>query len=222
MIKRMISKGRESARKKRGKIFLKYLQPTSQDKILDLGGDDGAYMADIFPKSERDNIYIGDIRERKLKKAERLYGFKTMLLREDGGIPTGFDIIFCSSVIEHVTIPKKEIYNLKSGQTFESASYERQKQFAQEIQNSSSRYFVQTPYKYFLIESHTWLPFIIVFLPRKLQIKFIQFINKFWIKPTQPDFYLLTTKQLQHLFPDAKIVKEKFLGMTKSIIAVKT
>lgn len=222
MLKRIVSKFRENARKNRGKTFLSSLQPTREDKILDLGGDDGAYMASIFPKSDRENIYIGDIRERKLKKAERLFGFKTVVLEESGGIPPGFDIIFCSSVIEHVTIPKDEIYELKSGQTFESESFERQRKFAREIRESCPRYFVQTPYKYFPIESHTWLPFIIIFLPRRLQISFIQFINKIWIKPTQPDFYLLTIKQLQELFPEAVIKREKFLGLTKSIIAVRS
>ncbi|MEQ9441142.1 MAG: class I SAM-dependent methyltransferase [Cyclobacteriaceae bacterium] len=197
------------------------MQPTKDDKILDLGGDDGTHMASIFAEPQRGNIYISDIREKKLLKARELYGFKTILIQEDGSIPSNFDIIFCSSVIEHVTIPKKDIYHLKSGQTFETESFERQKQFAKEIRSKSQRYFVQTPYKYYPIESHTWLPFIIVFLPRETQIKFIRFINKFWIKRTQPDFYLLTIRQMQELFPEAKIVKEKFLGLTKSIIAVK-
>jgi hypothetical protein len=48
-------------------------------------------------------------------------------------------------------------------------------------------------------------------------------------KPTQAqcDDYvrynrLLTHKEIQRLFPDCRIIKERFLGLTKSYIVVKT
>jgi hypothetical protein len=47
-------------------------------------------------------------------------------------------------------------------------------------------------------------------------------------KPTKPQFEdefanirLLTKKQLSELFPDCDIWEEKFLGLTKSLIAVR-
>jgi hypothetical protein len=79
---------------------------------------------------------------------------------------------------------------------------------------------VQTPYKYFIIESHSWLPVIIVFLPIIMQIKIIAFFNKFWPKKTVPDWHLLTIKQMKELFPEAKIIKEKSFFFTKSLIAI--
>lgn len=51
---------------------------------------------------------------------------------------------------------------------------------------------------------------------------FISLLNKFWIKKTKGDWNLLSKKELWELFPDAKIIKEKFLFMTKSLIAVKS
>jgi hypothetical protein len=36
------------------------------------------------------------------------------------------------------------------------------------------------------------------------------------------DVYLLDPFQMRRLFPDARFLREKFLGMTKSIIMVKT
>lgn len=46
-------------------------------------------------------------------------------------------------------------------------------------------------------------------------------MNKFWIKKTQPDWNLLDKKDMKKLFPNSKILNEKFLFLNKSIIAVK-
>jgi hypothetical protein len=80
---------------------------------------------------------------------------------------------------------------------------------------------VQTPYKYFPIESHTWLPAAIVLLPRRLQIALIRTLDGWWPKKTKPDWRLLTIRQMRALFPDAEIVVERSLGLPKSIMAIK-
>jgi hypothetical protein len=127
-----------------------------------------------------------------------------------------------NSVIEHVTIPKEEIWSFKSTKDFKNLSLKRQVEFANEIRRIGKSYFVQTPNRYFIIESHTWLPGLIVFLPRSIQIKTIKIFNKFWVKKQPPDWNLLTFKDMQRLFPDAIIYKEKSFGLTKSLIAIKT
>ena len=72
-------------------------------------------------------------------------------------------------------------------------------------------YFVQTPNKWFPIESHTWLPFV-GFVPRAAQLATIAVSNRFWIKRTSPDWHLLTAREMRTLFPDAEIRRERFLG----------
>ena len=115
-----------------------------------------------------------------------------------------------------------KIIKIKENRLFSELAFKYQLFFANEIRRISKRYFVQTPYKYFLIESHTWLPFIIVLLPRELQIRLIDFLNNTkWPKKTSPDWNLLTVKDMKMLFPDAQIILEKSLLITKSIIAVK-
>jgi hypothetical protein len=81
-------------------------------------------------------------------------------------------------------------------------------------------FFVQTPNRRFVLESHSWLP-LAGFLPRPLLIKVLKLSNRFWIKKTIPDFNLLDKDEMKKLFPDAEILSEKKFGMIKSIVAVK-
>jgi hypothetical protein len=80
---------------------------------------------------------------------------------------------------------------------------------------------VQTPYRYFWIESHSWLPLPIVFLPRKLLIPLLKLSARIWPKKTEPDWYLLTKKQMAELFPEAIQLTERSLLRTKSLISIK-
>lgn len=214
----------EKSRKKRAAFFLKKLSPKEGAKILDLGGGNGKYINSILPKDHNYTVTISDILTDDLKYAEETFGYKTKPLNEDKTLPfedDAFDIVFCNSVIEHVTIPKKDIWSLKSSRKFKTLSFKRQQEFADEIERIGKAYFVQTPNKYFLIESHSWLPGFIVFFPRAVQIKTIKFFNSFWPKQTSPDWNLLTFKEMQELFPKAKIYREKSLGFTKSLMAIK-
>ena len=208
-------------RRKRGEIFKQYLKPKEGDFILDLGGEDGAYISQLIPF--KTNVYIADINAEKLKRSAQK-GYKIIQLSERGKIPVEdgyFDIIFCSSVIEHVTVDKKNIEAIQTNKAFRNIALKRQKKLANEIQRAGKSYFVQTPYKYFPLESHSRLPFFLVKLPRKLQIKIIKFFRKFWFARTTPDWNLLTVKDMKFLFPGAKIVKERVFFFTKSLMAIK-
>jgi SAM-dependent methyltransferase len=220
MIAKVVRFFSQRSRAKRAVLFHRYLHPTQQDKILDLGSEDGRYIAGIIPF--RENVFIADIDQEMLSRGRARYGFETVLLDESGMLPfedNYFDIVHCSSVIEHVTVNKKQQWTLQSSKEFTEVAYERQKHFANEIRRVGKKYFVQTPDKHFIIESHTWLPFIQYF-PRPLFLKTIENLNKWWIKKTIPDWNLLTVKQMKELFPEAIIIREKMFGLTKSLIAI--
>lgn len=227
MIKYLKNKFSSNAREKRAQLFCQKLKPQGYDNILDLGGGDGSHINRIIKncKSANVNITISDISKEALEHAKKEYGYDTLIIDESSALPfadNAYDIVFCNSVIEHTTIPKKDIWTFKNTKQFRKESLRRQSVFADEIRRISKAYFVQTPYRYFIIESHSWLPGIIVLLPRWLQINIIKFFNKFWPKQTSPDWNLLTYKDMERLFPDARIYKEKSLGLTKSLIAIKT
>lgn len=210
------------ARQRRAELFKRLFAPTEDNRILDLGGGDGSHIASIVPF--RQNVWVADILPRNLEKAKEKYGFNTVLVKEDEPLPFPdqyFDIVFCSSVIEHVTIPKAEIYTCTSEREFVKRALESQRRFASEIRRLGKRYYVQTPHRYFLIETHTWLPLPFGLMPRPLLLRLTPFLNQYWIKTFEPDWHLLTPRQMRELFPDAKILIERWYGLPKSIIAYK-
>lgn len=167
MLKFLVSEFRKRSREKRKEIFLKYMNPCEEDIILDLGSEDGKYISYILPF--RENIVLADISCELLKIGRKKYELKGLLLPDSGNLPVkdkSIDIVHCSSVIEHVTVKKSRIYNYKIWKNFRADAKENQKIFANEIRRIAKNYFVQTPNKYFIIESHTWLPLMNFFLAR--------------------------------------------------------
>jgi hypothetical protein len=107
-----------------------------------------------------------------------------------------FAIAFSNSLVEHI----------------EPADRRR---FADEIRRVGGRYWVQTPNRWFPIEPHVLLPGF-QFLPQGAQ-------RRLWRlgvlgTPYEP-IHLLDAAELRGLFPDAVILRERFAGLTKSLIA---
>jgi SAM-dependent methyltransferase len=222
MMRTFVERYSSRARAKRGKQFLSFCQPKDDDKILDLGGGTGEHFAAIC--CFRKNVTIADHSRRDLSIASAKFGFKTVELDAIDKLPFSdneFDLIFCSSVIEHVTGPKETINKLTRGDEFEHITQANQINFANEIRRVGKKYFVQTPYRYFLMESHSWLPGIVAIFPRRLQVFTIRLFAKFWPKATSPDWRLLTISEMRELFPDARIIVERSFGLVKSIMAIR-
>ncbi|WP_460511998.1 class I SAM-dependent methyltransferase [Cyclobacterium sediminis] len=118
-----------------------------------------------------------------------------------------FDIGFSNSVIEH-------LYNRA-----------QQKKMAEEIVRVGRYHYVQTPNKFFIIEPHYLLPYF-QFIPKSIRFfiltktKFSRF--KKWSSNEAQQYLdeilLLSGKDMKELFPDSKLTKEKFMGMTKSFV----
>jgi hypothetical protein len=122
-----------------------------------------------------------------------------------------FDVVHSNSVIEHV------------------GRWSDMKAMANEIRRLAPAYFVQTPYFWFPVEPHFrsvgfhWLPEAI--RVRKLMSHKHGFVKKAEnideaIRAVQSSC-LLDRKMMASLFPDAQIIFEKFLGLPKSIMAIR-
>lgn len=219
----LLARFRTSSRQRRAKMFLDHFDLTSETKILDLGGWNGVHIHAVLENSpvQPANVYIADIDRQAVQQASERFGFVPVVIPETGPLPFSdkfFDIVFCSSVIEHVTVPKDSVWALVSGRVFREEAQRHQGEFAREIIRLGNGYFVQAPYRWFPIETHSWLPFV-SYLPRRLQVPLLRFTNRYWIKQTIPDFYLPTVKDMQRYFPEADILEERVLGLTKSLIA---
>ncbi|MEC9367084.1 MAG: class I SAM-dependent methyltransferase [Pseudomonadota bacterium] len=221
MLRRIAERYSRHARLKRAALLRSELSLEPQHVVLDLGGGTGEHFHMIWPNHR--NVVVADVSESDLQTAREKFGYGTTLLGASERLPfrdREFDLVFCSSVLEHATGPKQEMISLADTAEFERRAWASQSAFASEIRRIGKRYWVQTPYRYFLIESHSWLPGIIIFLPRPLLIRLLKLVGRFWPKKTLPDWNLLTAGQMRKLFPGARIAAEYSLGMVKSLIAI--
>jgi len=213
------------ARCRRAALFLSLFDLNKSSRILDLGSERGDHIHSVLMNTAvpPQNVYIADIAGDLLLEGQRRYGYQPVLIPETGHLPFKdgfFDIVHCSSVIEHVTVPKNEIWKIASGRLFKERAWTHQQAFAQEISRLGNGYFVQTPSRWFPLESHSWLPFLSYF-PRYLQLFLLRFSNRLWVKRTSPDWHLLTRADIIRLFPDAELHLERSWGLVKSLMAVR-
>ena len=125
-----------------------------------------------------------------------------------------FDIVFSNSVIEHIS------------------TVEDQRRFADEVRRTGQAYWVQTPDRRFPVEPHLLTPFL-HWLPKSARASvarrftFWSLIERpsqdrweFYIRHCSEEVRLLGARELQSMFPEAQIIRERFLGLSKSLIAV--
>lgn len=188
-------------RARRAELFRRHLRPSPQDQILDLGGGYGDYFAEVVPF--RKNVWIAEIDERILRAARR-HGFQTVLIPPNGTLPfadRSFDIVHCNSVIEHVLAPDDRA------------------RLAAEIRRIGRNWFIQTPNVYFWIEPHSRMPFG-QFLPQPALRRCLPHLARIWDHHDTMQWRLLNAKELLALFPQGRLIRERFLGWTKSLVVI--
>jgi hypothetical protein len=219
--KRLAYRKRDEWHSRRADLFLELMRPAAGARVLDLGGQDGEFMQRVAARADL-RVTIADIGEAALERA-RSRGFETVTLREGEPLPFsdgGFDVVFCNSVIEHVTLPKEDCVSKRfANRDWVSASLRSQEAFAREIRRVGRGYFVQTPHRAFPVEAHTWLPFV-GWLPHDATVRLVGVTDRVWVKHCgYVDWNLLGEREMRRLFPGARIHVERVLGLPKSLIA---
>ena len=191
-------------RSNRMAMFKRLFAMTEGTHILDLGAD-AATWAQLDPGQR---VTLVNLDPRVLR------GHLTSIVADALAVPFAdgsFDVVFSNSLIEHL------------------GTDQRQRAFAAEVRRlSRNGYFIQTPNKWFPIEPHYLAPFV-QFVPKSIRPAVIRWMT-LWGWMTRPsreqcgrmcqEIRLLDAREMRQLFPEAKIVRERFFGLTKSIIAI--
>jgi len=198
---------------RRGRLRTLYriLSLTEKTRVLDIGGSREFWMIARAQGLPVPQVTVINLRpDMQAAAPPRL----EWVLGDAGRLPfpdLAFEAAISNSVIEHLG---------------DRTSQER---FASEVRRVAGRYFVQTPDRFFPIEPHFMTPFIHWFPPASRR----RLLRNFSIwglvtRPTQDEcnaqvseIRLLSAMQLRTLFPECRILRERFLGLSKSLIAVK-
>ncbi|RKK03131.1 hypothetical protein EBE87_23660 [Pseudoroseomonas wenyumeiae] len=182
--------------------------------IVDIGGDREYWeiFCEGYLRSRNVKVVLANIKFSGDSSAEdgifRYIGADARVL--DGFRDKQFDISHSNSLIEHV------------------GSWKDKKSTADETRRIAHSYYVQTPNYWFPIEPHFLVPGF-QFLPKQARIALIRKKNRGWIQKAESysdaaevveGCDLLSTTEMKVLFPDATIIPERFLALTKSLIAI--
>ena len=198
-------------RRRRFRRFLDLVEscPKRRLRILDVGGTENFWEMMNFVDSGHEITVLN------LTQAETRHKNIIGVAGDACSMPQfnddQFDIVFSNSVIEHV------------------GSWENQQRMADEVRRLAKKYFVQTPNYYFPMEPHSLFPGF-QFLPVAMQVWLVQRRAIGWFPQAENyrqaceivgEIHLLKKREMKTLFPDAVILHERFLGATKSLMAVR-
>ena len=185
--------------------FLKMMSPKPNATILDVGG---------YPSTWESLPIKAQVTTLNIHPAEPVPPVVRTIVGDGCNLPyneKAFDIVFSNSVIEHL------------------GSFERQVAFANEASRVGKALWIQTPARSFFIEPHLLAPFI-HYLPKSVQKRLLRYFTLWGTfgKPTREEVdaflsevRLLSKSELCELFPDCRIIHERFAGLTKSFVAIR-
>jgi len=190
--------------------FIRELGITAETRILDVGGMPETWDTLV----ERPRVTLLNTPRTKGELASSA----SWVAGDGRALPfrdAAFDVVFSNSVIEHV------------------GDAESQRRFAREVARVGRAYWVQTPNRWFPVEQHLLTP-LVHWLPKRWQ-RWIVPRFTVWSTLVRPasdrrafyvDHYLnevrlLSGGEVARLFPGARILRERVLGWTKSLVALR-
>jgi hypothetical protein len=192
-------------RRRRMKQFFALLTPSYGERVVDIGGIAQTWQSESESHAPFSVTLVNNL------QYEDFAGDRFQAIEADAtALPfpdNAFDIAFSNSVIEHL------------------GSWEKQQAFAREARRVAPKLWIQTPARSFPIEAHLLAPYI-QYLPKSLQHRLVRWTPRGMLTPgvvheIVDEVRLLTYREVTNLFPDCRILRERFLGLTKSYIAVR-
>jgi 2-polyprenyl-3-methyl-5-hydroxy-6-metoxy-1,4-benzoquinol methylase len=189
------------------KLFFSHFSGVEKIEILDVGGTAYFWQHSTLLSHPGIRITLLNLHQSETNHPalQAVQGNATDMREFKNG---HFDLVFSNSVIEH-------LYTL-----------EQQQKMASEIRRVGKSYFIQTPNSYFPIEAHYALPFaqyypnaFLYFILTKTKLSRLKKWNPAEASQYIAEIRLLNAREMKTLFPGASLLKEKALGLTKSITA---
>jgi hypothetical protein len=201
------AKFRANRLRKFEKLYFRNFKIEKPVSILDVGGTDYFWKKSQIPNIPGVRITLLNLHSEKTTHPHiiSMIGDATDMSEF---ADKKFDLVFSNSVIEH-------LYN-----------FENQRKMADEIKRVGRKYFIQTPNKYFPIEAHYAIPFaqylpkiLVYFLLTRTKISRFRRWEQKAAQQYLDEIRLLNASEMKVLFPDSKLLRERVLGLTKSITA---
>jgi SAM-dependent methyltransferase len=190
--------------------FVRELGITSQTRVLDVGGTPETWDM-VATRPQVTLLNTPRTRDELTGAAWWVAGDGRALPFRDGA----FDVVFSNSVIEHV------------------GDAESQLRFAHEVARVGRAYWVQTPNRWFPVEQHLLTP-LVHWLPKSWQKRIVPRFTvwaaivrpaadrrAFYVEHYLNEVRLLGAREVAELFPGAHVLRERVLGWTKSLVAMR-
>jgi hypothetical protein len=175
-------------------------------RVLDLGGSPTTWrLAPVRPEHVtivNIDAYVAEEPWITVQQADAC-NLSSDVLRQE------FDLVYSNSLLEHV------------------GGHARREDLAQQVHAAAPHHWVQTPYRYFPIEPHWMMP-AMQFFPFAIRMRASQHWRYGHMStPSEATAYekvaeveLIGNAQMRWLFPESALWRERYLGMTKSLIAI--
>jgi len=207
------------ARRRRHERLVAEFPELERMRVLDLGGEPHSWTS-VSPRPREVVLlnlpWVAEAQAQQLGRASDLGWMKPMA--GDACDPPeevrggGFDLVYSNSVIEHV------------------GGHHRRRAFAEHVRALADHHWIQTPNRWFPVEPH-WLFPGFQYLPVRTRATVTQVwpIGAFTARRDSlrqrmgdaMDVELLSPSELQWYFPDSRVLRERVLGLSKSLIAVR-
>ena len=208
LLRDVIIKARRDAGKTSGAVF----------RILDLGGTADYWRRVGFDFLEANDIDITCVNHIatefgvSAKESSRFRCIVGDACRMLEHADNSFDFVHSNSVIEHV------------------GRWPQMRAFADEVRRLAPAYYVQTPYFWFPIDPHFYRVPMFHWMPESWRLKLVRRFQVGWARPVDDvdrgmslvmSSILIDGSQFRALFPDAPVRFERFIGLPKSLIAIR-
>ena len=195
------------ARQRRWTTLLETFPSLPEMRVLDLGGTPAFWeSAPVLP------AHVTVVNLREFPSTQSLTAIQGDACEPPASIASSkYDLVISNSLIEHV------------------GGHAQRARLADVVRGAAPWYWVQTPYRYFPVEAHWFFPGF-QFLPFAARVA-ITTRWKFGHQITSDrrsaidlvhEVELIGITQMTDYFPDSVIWREKFAGLVKSIVAIRS